>query len=272
MTQVQGGKVMNKINLTSFFKKEFGEIRVIEIEGKPHFVGNDIAKALGYSNPHKALKDHCKRTMKVCSNDSLGRQQQINIISEGDLYRLISKSKLPQAKKFESWVFDEVLPTVRKHGMYAKDEILNDPDLLIKVATDLKQEREKNKQLELANAVLIQQNGELKPKADYTDIVLQNKSLMTVTAIAKDYGMSGGALNKKLHELGIQYKQGGQWFLYAKHQEKGYTSSSTQVIEGQDGSTEVKLHTKWTQKGRLFIYEELKKKGVLPLIEHDLAI
>ena len=95
---------------------------------------------------------------------------------------------------------------------------------------------------------------------------------MTVTAIAKDYGMSGGALNKKLHELGIQYKQGGQWFLYAKHQEKGYTSSSTQVIEGQDGSTEVKLHTKWTQKGRLFIYEELKKKGVLPLIEHDLAI
>ena len=262
---------MNKFNITPFFKKEFGEIRVIEIEGKPHFVGNDIAKALGYSNPHKALKDHCKRVMKVCTNDSLGRQQDTNVIPEGDLYRLISKSKLPQAEKFESWVFDEVLPTIRKHGMYARDELLDNPELLIDLATKLKQERDQRKQLEVVNTALTQQIGELKPKADYTDMVLQNKSLMTVTAIAKDYGMSGGALNKKLHELGIQYKQGGQWFLYAKHQAKGYTSSSTQVIEHKDGSTEVKLHTKWTQKGRLFIYEELKKKGILPLIEQDLA-
>ena len=264
-------KVMNKFNITPFFKKEFGEIRVIEIEGKPHFVGNDIAKALGYSNPHKALKDHCKKVTKVCTNDSLGRQQETNIIPEGDLYRLISKSKLPQAEKFESWVFDEVLPTIRKHGMYAKDELLNNPDLMLAVVTELKQEREQRKQLELEKAILIQQNGELKHKADYTDMVLQNKSLMTITAIAKDYGMSGGALNKKLHELGIQYKQGNQWFLYAKHQAKGYTSSTTQVIPHKDGSTEIKLHTKWTQKGRLFIYKELKKIGIVPLIEQDLA-
>ena len=155
--------------------------------------------------------------------------------------------------------------------MYAKDEILDNPDLLIQVATQLKQEREQRKQLELEKAMLIQQNGELKHKADYTDMVLQNKSLMTITAIAKDYGMSGGALNKKLHELGIQYKQGDQWFLYAKHQAKGYTSSTTQVIPRKDGSTEIKLHTKWTQKGRLFIYEELKKIDIVPLIEQDLV-
>ena len=126
-------------------------------------------------------------------------------------------------------------------------------------------------QLEVVNTALNQQIGELKPKADYTDMVLQSKSLMTVTAIAKDYGMTGGALNKKLHELGIQYKQGGQWFLYAKYQTKGYTSSSTTTIERKDGSTEIKLHTKWTQKGRLFIYDELKKIGIVPLIEQDLA-
>lgn len=262
---------MNKFNITPFFKKEFGEIRVIEIEGKPHFVGNDIAKALGYSNPHKALKDHCKKVTKVCTNDSLGRQQETNIIPEGDLYRLISKSKLPQAEKFESWVFDEVLPTIRKHGMYAKDEILDNPDLLIQVATQLKQERERNKQLELTNTVLTQQNGELKPKADYTDMVLKNKGLVTITAIAKDYGMSGGALNKKLHELGIQYKQGGQWFLYSKYHDKGYTSSETNEIVRSNGMKDIVMNTKWTQKGRLFIYNELKEIGIVPLIEQDLA-
>ena len=148
---------------------------------------------------------------------------------------------------------------------------MNNPELMIAVATELKQEREQRKQLELEKAMLIQENNELKPKADYTDMVLQNKSLMTVTAIAKDYGMSGGSLNKKLHELGIQYKQGGQWFLYAKHQAKGYTSSSTTKIEHTDGRVEIKLHTKWTQKGRLFIYNELKKVGIVPLIEQDLA-
>ena len=260
----------NKFNIMPFFKKEFGEIRVVEIEGKPYFVGSDIAKSLGYAIPSKAINTHCKGVskMEVPSN---GGNQEMLVIPEGDVYRLIVKSKLPQAEKFESWVFDEVLPTIRKHGMYAKDELLDNPDLLIKVATQLKHEREQRKQLEVANTALTQQIGELKPKADYTDMVLQNKSLMTITAIAKDYGMSGGALNKKLNEFGIQYKQGGQWFLYAKHHAKGYTSSSTQVIEHKDGSTEVKLHTKWTQKGRLFIYDELKKKGILPLIEQDLA-
>lgn len=260
---------MNNFNITPFFKKEFGEIRVIEIEGKPHFVGKDIATSLGYSNPRDAISKHCKGVVKCDSFKEGGHS--IALLPEGDVYRLITKSKLPQAEKFESWVFDEVLPSIRKHGMYAKDELLNNPDLMIAVVTELKQEREQRKQLELEKAILIQQNGELKHKADYTDMVLQNKSLMTITAIAKDYGMSGGALNKKLHELGIQYKQGNQWFLYAKHQAKGYTSSTTQVIPHKDGSTEIKLHTKWTQKGRLFIYEELKKIGIVPLIEQDLA-
>lgn len=261
---------MNKFNITPFFKKEFGEIRVIEIEGKPHFVGSDVASALGYARPTKAIQDHCKGVLKQ-DIPTDGGEQKMSVISEGDVYRLIVKSKLPQAEKFESWVFDEVLPSIRKHGMYARDELLDNPDLMIAVATELKHEREQRKQLEVVNTALTQQIGELKPKADYTDMVLQNKSLMTVTAIAKDYGMSGGALNKKLNELGIQYKQGSQWFLYAKHQAKGYTSSSTTTIEHRDGSTEVKLHTKWTQKGRLFIYEELKKKGILPLIEQNLA-
>lgn len=263
---------MKSFEIKPFFKQEFGEIRVVEKNNEPWFVGKDVAKSLGYKNVNDALFKHVDEEDKeVVKCDTLGGQQNMTVINESGLYSLVLKSKLEGAKKFKRWVTSEVLPTIRKHGMYARDEILDNPDLLIEVATKLKNERDKNKQLELDKAVLTQQVGELKSKADYTDIVLKNKSLMSITAIAKDYGLSGSALNKKLNELGIQYKQSGQWFLYAKHQAKGYTSSTTQVIPHKDGSTEVKLHTKWTQKGRLFIYNELKKIDIVPLIEQDEA-
>lgn len=111
--------------------------------------------------------------------------------------------------------------------------------------------------------------GELKPKADYTDRILQSKSLVTITQIAKDYGMSGAAMNEKLHELGVIYKLGGQWLLYSKYQAKGYTHSETVDITHRDGRGDVRMNTKWTQKGRLFLYEFLKKHGILPVIEQD---
>lgn len=111
--------------------------------------------------------------------------------------------------------------------------------------------------------------GELKPKADYTDRILQSKSLVTITQIAKDYGMSGAAMNEKLHELGVIYKLGGQWLLYSKYQAKGYTHSETVRIKHSGGTQDVKMNTKWTQKGRLFLYEFLNKHGILPVIEQD---
>lgn len=111
--------------------------------------------------------------------------------------------------------------------------------------------------------------GELKPKADYTDRILQSKSLVTITQIAKDYGMSGAAMNEKLHTLGVIYKLGGQWLLYSRYQAKGYTHSETIPITRNDGTGDVKMNTKWTQKGRLFLYHFLKKHGILPVIEQD---
>lgn len=111
--------------------------------------------------------------------------------------------------------------------------------------------------------------GELKPKADYTDRILNSKSLVTITQIAKDYGMSGAAMNAKLHEMGVIYKLGGQWLLYSKYQAKGYTHSETVDITHSDGRADVKMNTKWTQKGRLFLYQHLKKHGILPTIEQD---
>ena len=109
--------------------------------------------------------------------------------------------------------------------------------------------------------------GELKPKADYTDKILQNRGLVTMNAIAKDYGMRAIAMNKLLHEMGVQYKQGKQWFLYTKYQSCGYTHSETIEFYHSDGTPDVTMNTKWTQKGRLFLYELLKKNGVVPVIE-----
>lgn len=126
---------------------------------------------------------------------------------------------------------------------------------------------EKKEKLQTDNLVLTQQVNELQPKASYYDMILQNKSLLSVSKIAKDYGMSAMALNKKLNELGVQYKQGDIWLLYAKYQDKGYTQTTTHVIDADHS----KVSTKWTQKGRLFIYDLLKREGILPMIEREEA-
>lgn len=128
---------------------------------------------------------------------------------------------------------------------------------------------EENEKLQTENLVLVQQNNELQPKASYYDIVLQNNSTLAITLIAKDYGMSGMALNKLLHELGVQYKKSDAWLLYSKYQNKGYTHTETKVFNEGEPNEFVKVYTKWTQKGRLFIYDLLKANGTLPMIERD---
>ncbi|EMJ5513557.1 phage antirepressor KilAC domain-containing protein [Clostridioides difficile] len=128
---------------------------------------------------------------------------------------------------------------------------------------------EVNEKLQLEGKMKDQVIKELKPKADYTDMILKNKGLVTITQIAKDYGMSGKEMNKILHERGIQYKQSGQWLLYKQHQGKGYTHSETIDITRSDGMTDVKMTTKWTQKGRLFLYDLLKTNNILPDIEKE---
>lgn len=263
-------------NVQIFKNSDFGEVGVLIENGKEYFAGTECAKVLGYVNPQKAIRDHCKGCIKrsgvsrTTNQYGTTTEQQVEktYIPEGDLFRLIVKSKLPSAEKFERWVFDEVLPTIRKHGVYATDkvldEILANPDYGIKLFTELKVEREKRKQLEIENAQSKQIIGELKPKATYYDMILQNKSLMPIIQIAKDYGMSGKAMNKLLHELGVQYKMGGTWLLYQQHANMGYTQSKTHAIDA-DKSV---MHTYWTQKGRLFLYDLLKnERCLLPVIE-----
>ena len=256
--------------LQIFKNEEFGEVRTVEIEGKPYFCGSDVAKALGYVRPNDAVSTHCRATVKWSTPIS-GKMQDINYIPEGDLYRLIVSSKLPTAEKFERWVFDEVLPSIRKHGLYATDELLDNPDLIIQMATKLKEEREARKVLEIENKVQSQQIAELTPKATYYDLILQCKDLLSMTEIAKDYGKSAKGMNKLLNEFGIQYKQGGVWFLYAKYQDKGYTQTKTQNYPKPDGTQGSRVHMYWTQKGRLFLYDLLKSEDILPMVERDVV-
>lgn len=261
---------MNELQI--FENKEFGKIRTVEINNEPYFVGKDVADILGYSNTRDALSKHIDDEDKLTSQiATAGQNRNVIVINESGLYSLILSSKLPTAKKFKRWVTSEVLPSIRKHGMYATDELIANPDIAIAAFQALKEEREQRQLLQFECNKQKQIIGELKPKADYTDIILQSKSLVTVTQIAKDYGMSGTAMNEMLHRYGIQYKQSGQWLLYSKYHNNGFTHSETVTITHSDGRTGTVMNTKWTQKGRLFIYNLLKSYGILPVIERDIS-
>lgn len=248
--------------LQVFTNEQFGQIRTIQEEERILFCGRDIAAALGYENPGKAVRDHTRQDggpKRYPIIDALGRRQEAVFITEGDVYRLIVSSKLPAAQQFEKWVFDEVLPTIRRHGIYAIDDLLENDEFLEQAIVHLR--RERAKRLAAEQALL-----EAAPKISYYDIVLQSDSLLTTTEIAKDYGLSAKRLNQILLDSRVQFKQSGRWFLYARYAEQGYTQSKTHEFDG--GKT--RTHMYWTQKGRLFIYDLLKNQhGLLPIIERE---
>lgn len=241
------------------------KVRTLAINGQPYFVGKDVAEILGYKRTADAIRENVPDKFKgVGVLPTPGGKQRVTVISEAGLYKLAFKSHAKNAEKFTDWVASEVLPSIRKHGAYMTDkkieEVLLNPDTIIKLATELKTERERR-------SIAEQRVNELTPKASYYDLVLSNKSLVTITQIAKDYGMSGQAMNHKLHDLGVIYKQGNTWLLYSKYQRTGWTRSETIMVDKADGTQKAVMHTKWTQKGRLGLYELLKRHGILPLIE-----
>lgn len=257
--------------LQVFNNAEFGSVRSLMVNGEPYFVGKDVTEILGYSNSRKAIGDHVDEEDKgVTKCDTLGGAQDMVIINESGLYSLILSSKLPSAKRFKRWVTSEVLPAIRKHGVFAMDDIVNNTDALIEALKAFKAERLQRMALEEENAVQKQQLVEMKPKASYYDVVLNSPSLVAISEISKDYGWSATRMNQYLHNKGVQYKQGGKiWLLYQKYAERGYTSTKTHAYPANDGTVHTKVHTYWTQKGRLFIYDLLKGDGILPLIEME---
>lgn len=258
--------------LQVFNSTEFGSILTVLVNNIPFFVGKDITDILCYTNASKAIADHVDEEDKL-NNESLSSLGQLGgwLVNESGLYSLILSSKMPAARKFKRWVTSEVLPALRRHGLYATDMLLNDPDLAIAAFTALKEEREKTKKLSEMVGIQQQQITEMKPKVSYYDVVLNCKDLISTSAIAKDYGKSAIWMNRYLHEKGIQFKQGDIWLLYQKYAEKGYTSTKTHSYPGTNGEMHTRPHTYWTQKGRLFIYDLMKSDGILPTIEMEVV-
>lgn len=229
------------MDIQKFNHEKFGETRVVDKNGDIWFIASDVASALGYAKPNNAINNHCRNINKINYPET---GQPINIISESDVYRLVMRSKIPDAELFQDWVVEEVLPSIRKHGAYATDvtidKILNDPDFGIQLLLQLKEERQKRKEAEHTNKILTHHN-----------------KVYVATEIAKELGFrSAIALNKKLSELGIQFKSNGTWVMYSKYANMGYVNIKQEVLD----SGRVIYHRKWTQEGRKFLIELFDKK------------
>ncbi len=244
------------MNTPQIFNFEQNEVRTVLVNDEPYFVGKDVAEILGYERADNAVRNHVDEEDKLPHRISAsGQNRNMIIINESGLYSLILKSKLPNARKFKRWVTSEVLPTIRKTGSYT-----NVPQSFaqaLRLAADLE---EKNQLLE-------QQIAEYEPKISYLDMILSSTDTVATSQIAADYGMSAIALNKLLNELGVQHKVSGQWILYRKHMNQGYTKSHTSEIPKADGGVKVVMNTKWTQKGRVFIYNLLTAEGYYPQMD-----
>lgn len=258
---------MNELQNFNFNGKQ---LRTVLIDNEPFFVGKDVAVAIGYKNFRDALKSHVKDKYKRESRITTpSGAQKITVISEPGLYQLAGESKLPSAEPFQDWVYEEVLPTIRKHGAYMTDAKAQDvlsgnglADLLLQAGNQIKQ-------LESEKAAMKIELEEATEKTRYLDLILESPDKMTTTQIAFDYGMGAPTFNKLLASLKIQRKVNGQWILYRQYMGKGYTKTETFPITHKDGRRGTTTNTVWTQKGREFLYRKLKKNGHLPLVEQD---
>ena len=252
-------------NLQVFQNKEFGEIRALEIEGQPWFVGKDVAEALGYSNTRDALSKHVDKEDKsdVAIHDG-SQNRNMTIINESGLYSLILSSKLPSAKKFKRWVTHEVLPSIRKHGAYMTpekiEEVLINPDTIIKLATRLKEEQQKRLEAE-------RQIEEQKPKVLFAEAWEVSEHSILVGELAKLLARNGledmgqNRLFKWLRENGYLHKSGQQYNLPTqKSIELGIIEVKTRTITNPDGSVRITKTPKITTKGQMYFLEKFQEK------------
>lgn len=246
-----GENNMNELKV--FDSPEFGQVRTIVINSEPWFVGKDVAVALGYKNTSDAISKHVDDEDKgVAKCDTLGGMQDSLIINESGVYSLVFGSKLPNAKKFKHWVTSEVLPAIRKHGMYAVDDLIDNPELAIKAFTALKEEREKNKALQA-------DNEKMKPKAEFFDAVTDSKDAIDMGQVAKVLNYPGIGRNKLfeiLRDNGI-LQQNNQ--PYQKYIDCGYFRVIEQKYEAKPGEIRINIKTLVFQKGVDYIKKLLDK-------------
>lgn len=260
---------MNELQI--FDNTEFGSVRTVNIEGKTYFVASDVAKALGYAKPQNAIAAHCKGALKRGIGVHTGNKSdgtpaiqviEMLVIPEGDIYRLVIKSQLPTAEKFERWVFDEIIPSIRKHGMYAKEELLENPDLLISVAQELKAEREKNKALKA-------DNERMRPKEIFADAVSASHTSILIGDMAKLLKQNGVDIGQKrlfewLRTNGYLIKRkGADWNMPTQRSmELGLFEVKESTINNPDGSVRINKTTKVTGKGQQYFINKFLGRTV----------
>lgn len=232
------------MDISTFNDSEFGEIRTIQKEDKVLFCGSDIARALGYARPADAISAHCKGVC-VLPTPSAGGVQNTKFITEGDIYRLIAHSKLPSAERFERWVFDEILPSIRKHGAYMTEDVLEQalasPDFLIELATRLKTEKAKNAQLTVSNQIM-------QPKAEYFDMLVDRNLLTGIRDTAKELGVRQNDFVRFLLDKGYLFRtKKGKLRPYATYVDSGFFEMK-EFVNDKTGYTDTQ--TMITPKGK----------------------
>lgn len=253
---------MNELQV--FKNEKFGTVRTITENGRTLFCAKDIANALGYKDTTNAIKQHCRWVVKrhLPHPQSPDKTIEMTFIPEGDIYRLAAKSQIPGADEFERWIFDEVLVSINHTGGYlGNTENMSDFELVSRALLIVQ------KQLEQRDETI----RKIAPDAEYAQNCLLAENGIITSSIAKDYGMSADSFNRMLKGLRIQYKRGDQWLLYAPYQAKGYMTSRTTPITHSDGRVEQKVASLWTAEGRRFLYDFLKKRGIVPLNERGRA-
>ena len=245
---------MNELQV--FNSPEFGDIRTVEIDGTPYFVGADVAKALGYKDTVNALKQHCRGVVKHHLTDSLGRNQEASFIPEGDIYRLIVRSKLSSAEKFETWVFDEVIPSIRNNGGYiVGQETLSDEELMAKaILVAQKKIAERDKIIE-KQRLKIEAD---KPKTIFADAVSTSHTSILIGDLAKLICQNGVQTGQKrlfqwMRENAYLMKSGASYNMpMQRYIEQGLFEVKESSVQNPDGSVRITRTTKVTGKGQLY--------------------
>ena len=270
--------ISKNLKIQVFGHPQFGEIRVTGTSDEPLFCLVDICKVLELNNTSMAKRKLKATGIKIFEvrseltnkhGKTIAFMDNLTFISEQNLYRLIMRSTKPMAEPFQDWVCGEVLPSIRRNGAYLTDDALarfaEDPDYGIKLLNTLKRERTERLALMKENVTLSLENERMKPMADYCAKILACPDTVTVTQIAQDYGMTAQDFNEMLADMKIQYRCGRQWILYSGYKQQGFVQSATTTYTRYDGTKGVRVSSRWTQLGRIFLYERLKGEGVMPI-------
>ena len=251
-----------------FEHEQFGSVRTILIDGQPWFVGKDVAIALGYTNPQKALRDHVDDEDLTVNESFTVNGTPARLINESGVYCLIIKSKLEAARQFKRWVTSEVLPSIRKYGMYATeqtiDNVLNGTEEAERLFTQLKEEKLRTRELKNENMRLAEENDSLAEVVDFINMYDDESDLLNVSDIAIAYQMSAIEFNRLLCILGIQHRAYGTWILAPEYENCGYVRTDKRPTFYGEGFF---IHTRWTHKGVAFLYNRLKENGILPVFD-----